>query len=410
MDARRRALRAGHGRGVPKLMSASLAALAMILAACSSSGGGGVTSPAAAAPTAGKSSAPAAPNSSPGGTGDAAATAQKALDAISKTSVAMTKPTQPVTPGTHKVAVIAVGLGTPGASDTAVQVQKAIKDIGWSAPPTYDGKFQPSVASGYIQTAVTNGAQGIVLVSVTPATVASSLQLAQQKKVPVVCILCGPPDTFKQFPGVIGIEPSPQKVGIAQAEYVIAKSSGNAKVWVYEDDEFPFTQSQTTAAISTLQNGCPGCQVHTVQMKAGDEQKPGIPVLAGVLASNPKGSIDYIIAPYDNAAAQFSTFLQQKGRTEIKVIGYAALPVFFDQIKAGSPPSAAATVSIPLPYMGYAAIDELAREFANKPTWNANELSVSLVTTENQSQYDPKAPWVAPGFDVASYFKKLWGK
>jgi DNA-binding LacI/PurR family transcriptional regulator len=145
-------------------------------------------------------------------------------------------------------------------------------------------------------------------------------------------------------------------------------------------------------------------------MKAGDEDQPGIPVLAGVIDAHPKGSINYIVAPYDNAAAQFSTFLQQQGRTEIGVVGYAALPVFFDQIEAGTLPGAQATVSIPLEYMGYAAVDEAARMLNGQPTWNANNLAVSLVTRANYKEYSASAPWVSPGFDVPSFFAKLWGK
>lgn len=370
-----------------------LAAVAGLAAACGSSG----------------SSPPS--SSSSASSGSAQVDAAKAdLAKILRTSVPMDEPAGPVDPGQHKVAVIAVGLATPGASDTSVYVQQAVKLAGWTAPPTYDGKFLPTTASGYIETAINAGDQAIILVSVTPSTVSSALQLAHSKNIPVVCILCGPPSTFSQFPGVVGVEPSPQNVGTAQADYVIAQSNGTAKVWVYEDAEFPFTQVQNETALSALKSQCPGCQVHVVQMKAGDEQVPGIPVLSGVLSANPKDTINYIIAPYDNAAAQFATLLQQRGRTEVGVLGYAALPVFFDQIKAGTPPGAQATVSIPLWYMGYSAVDEAARLLAGKPTWDASNLAVSLVTRSNYSQYSAAAPWVSPGFDVPSHFAKLWGK
>ncbi len=387
-----------HRRRRWLLAAAGTGAAVLLATACSSN-----SSASSASPGSGRSSAPA--TSSAG-----VAAANAALAAITRTSVPMDKPTTPVKPGSRKVAVIAVGLATPGASDTARLVQAAIKDAGWTAPPTYDGKFLPTTASGDIETAINQGDQAIVLVSVTPSTVASALQLAHSKNIPVVCILCGPPSTFSQFPGVVGVEPSPQKVGEAQADYVISKTKGTGKIWVYEDAEFPFTLVQNQTALATIKSLCPGCTTHVTQMKAGDEQQPGIPVLAGVLAANPKGSINWIIAPYDNAAAQFSTFLQQKGRTEIGVVGYAALPVFFDQIQAGTPPSAQATVSIPLPYMAYAAVDELARMLDHQPTWDANNLAVSLVTRDNYSQYPSSAPWVGPGFDVSGFFKKLWGK
>jgi ABC-type sugar transport system substrate-binding protein len=385
-------LRSRPGRRGWPAIAITVAALALFVTACGSSGSSS------------------SGGDSKSGSPSEVTTAKAELTKILRTAVPMAKPTAPVSPGQHKVAVIAVGLGTPGASNTAVYVQDAIKEIGWTAPPTYDGKFLPTTASSDIETAVNAGDQAIILVSVTPSTVSSALQLAHSKKIPVVCILCGPPSTFSQFPGVIGVEPSPQSVGAAQAEYVIANSGAKAKVWVYEDAEFPFTLQQNQAALSVLKNQCPSCQVHTVQMKAGDEDEPGIPVLAGVVDAHPKGTINYIIAPYDNAAAQFSKYLQQQGRTEIGVIGYAALPVFFDLIAAGSPPGAQATVSIPLEYMGYAAVDEAARMLAGQATWDANGLAVSLVTRANYKKYSPSAPWVSPGFDVPSFFAKLWRK
>ncbi len=330
--------------------------------------------------------------------------------ALQKTQVPEAKPTTPVTPGSHQVAVISVGQSTPGASNTALAVQAAISAIGWTAPATYDGQFSAATASGDMETAINNGAQALILISLTPSTVASALQLAASKDVAVVCILCGPPSTFAAYPGIVGVEPSPAAIGDAQADWVIVNSKGTAKVWVYEDNEFAETIAQTSAAISTLHSKCPKCQVHTAQTQAGDEQAPGIPVLAGVLAANPKGTINDIIAPYDGAAANFATFAAQDGRPEINFIGYAGLPDMFDEIAEGTPPGAKVTVSIPLPYMGWAAIDEAARLLNKQSTWNANNLGVALITRQNVNKFNATNPYVAPNFNFKSYFLKLWGK
>jgi ribose transport system substrate-binding protein len=289
-------------------------------------------------------------------------------------------------------------------------VQQAITAIGWTAPATYDGQFSASTASGDMETAINNGAQALILISITPSTVASALQLAQSKNVAVVCILCGPPSTFSAFPGIVGVEPSPANIGIAQADWVIVNSKGTAKVWVYEDQEFAETIAQTAAAEATIRTKCGGCQLHIAQTQAGDEQQPGIPVLAGVLAANPKGTINDIIAPYDGAAANFATFAAQDGRPEINFVGYAGLPDMFDEIAEGTPPGAKATVSIPLPYMGWSAIDEVARLLDQQPTWNANNLNVALITRQNVNQFNATNPYVNPTFNFKAMFLKLWGK
>jgi hypothetical protein len=300
----------------------------------------------------------------------------KTVTALQQTKVPEAKPTTDVTAGTHQVAVISVGQSTPGASNTALAVQQAITAIGWTAPATYDGQFSATTASGDMETAINNGAQALILISLTPSTVASAIQLAESKNVALICILCGPPSTFSAYPGMVGVEPSPTAIGAAQADWVIVNSKGRAKVWVYQDNEFAETIAQTAAAISTLHSKCPKCHVHTAQTQAGDEQAAGIPVLAGVLSANPKGTINDIIAPYDSAAADFATFAQQDGRPEINFIGYAGLPDMFDK----------------------------------KPTWNANNLGVALITRQNVNKFSAANPYVAPNFNFKAMFLKLWGK
>ena len=144
--------------------------------------------------------------------------------------------------------------------------------------------------------------------------------------------------------------------------------------------------------------------------ESGRRAGPGNPGTLRGARLSPGRLINVIIAPYDDAAANFATLLQQRGRTEINVVGYAALPDFFTQIKAGTPTGAKADVSIPLPYMSYAAVDELARALDQQPTWDANNLGVSLVTTANVSKYNASDPYTSPGFDPATFFGNLWGK
>jgi ABC-type sugar transport system substrate-binding protein len=334
------------------------------------------------------------------------------LAKLTKTNaVVMPKPTTPVAVGKHEVAVIAVGLAVPGANYTARYVQSAIKLAGWTAKPTYDGQFQPAVASGQIQDAINSGVDGIILISFDPATISAALAQANEKNVPVICILCGPPSVIAKFPGVTGIEPSPTLTGRAQALYALHAGGPKADIWVYEDKEFPFTVVQTAVAIKELRNRCKACKVHVVQMTAAQSAEPGLPILAGVLARyRQKGSIDVIIAPWDGPAAGFATLLQQRGRTEVSVVGYAGLAEFVSQIKAGFPKPAKATVAIPLPYAGYSAVDQLARRFANQPVWNGQSLGVSLITTENYKRLYSKSVWTSPGFDPAAFFAKLWKK
>lgn len=391
-------------RPFPKLMSTAVLTAACLLAvACGSSGGGsGSASP--------NTSASSTSGSLTAGSSAGLATATALYDAGLKTTATFTGPTSSVKVSPEKVAVISVGQATVGASTTAIYVQQAIKAIGWTSPATFDGKFSATVASGLIEQAVNSGYKALDLIAITPSTVASAVNYAASKNIPIACILCGPHPSQGVNASIISIEPSPTALGSMQAAYPIVDSKGKATVLIYADNEFAFTAVQIATAVSYLKKNCPDCKVIEKQMTATQQLVPGIPILSSVLSQYPKGMINYLIAPYDSAAQPFVELLHQDGRDEIKVIGYSATPNYADLIGAGNPPGAAADIPIPLPYMAWSSVDLLARALVKQPLWDASEMPVGLLTKANFSQYPKGSQFLAPAGDFRTKFLGLWGK
>lgn len=382
----------------PRLVPAAVLAAACILAtACGSSSGGGSGS-----------SSPATSGSSASSAGLATATAL--YDTGLKTTATFPGPTGNVKVNPEKVAVISVGQATVGASTTAIYVQQAIKGIGWTAPPTFDGKFSATVASGLIEQAVNSGYKALVLIAITPSTVASAVNEAAAKKIPIVCILCGPSPSTGVNASIINVEPSPTATGSMQAAYPIVNSKGKATVLIYADNEFAFTAVQIATAVSYLHTNCPECTVIEKQMTATQQLVPGIPILSSVLSQHPKNTINYLIAPYDSAAQPFVQLTHQDGRDEIQVIGYSATPNYATLIGAGNPPGAAADITIPLPYMAWSSIDLLARALAHQSLWNASQMPVGLLTKANYAKYPANSQFIAPAGNFRTMFQGLWGK
>jgi ABC-type sugar transport system substrate-binding protein len=386
-------------------MLAILALVTLLAAACGSSG----------------SSSPATSSSASTGSGSAAAAAglakAKALLAsvASPGSIKFPGPSTAVKPGVHKVAVIAAGLGNPGASTLAPYITAAIKAIGWSAPPVYDGKFTVSVEAQDIEDALNGGAQALFLISITPSAVQSALAPALSKKMPVLCLNCGAPTDAGQLPGVTDVEDSTTLSGELQAAYVTVQSGGRGKVAVFNDPEYPNVTDRFNAAVAAFKVYCPDCTVTKVNMTLAEATAPGVPSFVGFMTSHPKGTVGYVIAPYDAASALWSTAAAQAGRTEIKFVGYAALPPFYSYIGAGSPVGAAASVVIPVPYYGWAGVDLAARLFDGMPTWSAIDLPDTLVTKSNASYFAAfsKANGGVAGFTPTNFeasFEKLWGR
>jgi ribose transport system substrate-binding protein len=332
--------------------------------------------------------------------------AQAAVQALSRQNVPFPFPTTSVRPGRHHIAIVAAGLAAFGTETLSTYLQQAVQAVGWTAPPTYDGQFLPTVQSGLIEQAVQNGAQALILEAINPNAVSNAIALANSKKIPIVCINCGPL-TPK---GMINVEMSPQKTGTAQADYVIAQSNGTAKVWVYDDMEFAESALQIKTAVGVLQAKCPGCQVHEVQMLTANVRQPGIPVFSSVLSANPTGSIDWVLTYSDTAALPFATLAQQEGRTEIKFIGFQAAPTYVAAMAAGNPAGAQASIAIPIPFFAYAAMDELARTFRGQQLWRASQLPVGIIDKSDLSRFDLSQPFIRPGFNFIARFEKLWGR
>jgi ABC-type sugar transport system substrate-binding protein len=388
-------------RPLPKLMSAAvLAGACLLAAACGSSGS---TSPS----TSGSSRAG---SSGSGSSASGLAAATALYNTGLKTTATFPGPTSSVKVNPEKVAVISVGQATVGASTTAIYVQQAIKAIGWTSPATFDGKFSATVASGLIEQAVNSGYKALVLIAITPSTVASAVNEAASKGIPIACILCGPDPSQGVNASIINVEPSPTALGSMQAAYPIVNGKGKGTILIYADNEFAFTAVQIATAESYLKKNCPDCKVIDKQMTATEQLVPGIPILSSVLSQHPKGTIQYLIAPYDSAAQPFVELLHQDGRDEIQVIGYSATPNFADLIGAGNPPGAAADIPIPLPYMGWSSIDLLARALAKQSLWDASEMPVGLLTKANFSDYPKDSQFLAPAGNFRTKFLSLWGK
>jgi ABC-type sugar transport system substrate-binding protein len=397
-------------RPFPRFVSAaSLAATVaacVVLAACGSSGGNSASSGATSGTSTSGSSGSSSGTSSAASAGLAAATAL--YNTGLKTTATFPGPTTSVPVKSEKVAVISVGQATVGASTTAVYVQEAIKGIGWTAPATFDGKFSATVASGLIEQAVNSGYNALVLIAITPSTVASAVNQAAAKNIPIACILCGPNPDQGVNAKIINVEPSPTALGQMQATYPIVNGQGKGTTLIYADDEFAFTAVQINAAIAYLKTNCPGCTVIEKNMTSESMLTPGIPVLSSVLSQHPKGTINYLIAPYDSAAQPFVELTHQDGRDEIQVIGYSATPNFAKLIGAGNPPGAAADIPIPLPYMAWSSIDLLARALVNQPQWDASNMPVGLLTKANYSDYPADSQFLQPAGDWRAKFQSLW--
>lgn len=331
--------------------------------------------------------------------------AKAAVAEHTKTSgVEFPQPSEEFDPGTGKVAVISCGQAGINCKQGSDDVRAAAKAMGWESSPVFDGEFAPAKQAGYVQQAIREGYDAIVLVSIDANSIKAALDEAKAKDIPVSCVMC----TNAGVGDVIDVTTNGKADGEAIADFITADSDGKAKLLAYDDKSFPIVRARVDAMNARLAEVCPDCEVEEATIATTDLTKPGPPTWTAALAKYPQGSIDYVMSPYDPFAIPFSKTAEQRGRTDLKIGGYDASPDFVSLIKTGDGP-AAVTTAAPFPYAAWGALDQVARVKAGKETWESTTLPVALVTKDNAAEFDD-AFFSPDDFDYQGLFKRLWGK
>ena len=265
-----------------------------------------------------------------------------------------------VQPG-KQVVVVTCGSQGIGCVRAAAGAAEAGKQLGWNVR-TVDGKSDPSVWNSAIQDAVAAKVDGIVLDAVPPALVQNALAKAKAAGIPLVSVFNPVPED----PGSVFdyVRPDHAEQGQLMADWVTADSGGEANVLVIRAPEFPELLERHEAFTQELSSACPDCKVAgTVDMTLATMAQRLPQAVISALQRNP--NIDYIVAPIDSAATFVSEGVRSAGKTnKVKVSGYEGDPDAVARVRDGD--VQAATIADPPEWMGWQAMDALARAFAGQ--------------------------------------------
>ena len=313
------------------------------------------------------------------------------------------QPEEPFDPGTGRVAVISCGNAGINCLQGSKDAQAAAKAMGWEPSPIFDGEFAPTKQAGFVQQAVQEGYDAIILVSIDANSIKAAVDAAAAKDIPISCVMCVNPD----FEGkVVDVSTG----GVAEGEAIGTWAAANVedgKIIAFDDKSFPIVAERRSNALAKVNEYCPDCEVEEMDFPTTDLSKAGQPTFTAALNANPPGSLDIVMAPYDPAAIPFSKAAEQQGRDDFKMSGYDASPDYLELIKTGAG-GAAATTAVPFPYSSWGAMDQVARIKAGKEPWESNLLPSVLVTADNADEFG-KFGFLTPDFDFKAMFEEQWG-
>lgn len=399
------------------LVVMALVAAAFALSACggsdSSTSGSGETSEAetgSEAPAAGEEAGgeEEATGGEEGEGGDVAAEVEASLKA---TPTKYEGPTEPVKPPAKplKVALIACDDALRGCVTPLEAAEEAVKKLGWTTT-SYDGKSDPNVQNQAFLNAVASGAEAIIETSMNPNLIQQGLEAAKKANIPVISASAGysEPNPTLKFPGKISpifdVSQDVPAEGAQVANWIINDSGGSGGVLLVSDPAYTLPTVFIENTRKRLEEACSGCTVESINISGTQLASTGPTQLVGKLKSNP--DLEYVVAPYDPAAAAFVPALAQAGLTDIKMCSELGLQENLKFIREEQ--IQACDAAWDNRYMGYATVDQLLRYLAKKEPFKPLGENVPYVLLEESNLPEEGEDWTAE-FPYVEKFLELWG-
>jgi ABC-type sugar transport system substrate-binding protein len=296
--------------------------------------------------------------------------------------------------------LVFISCGAAACQTQGKIVAQAAAKLGWSSTTIATDGSPQQIQNGF-NTALRDGADGIILNASTRAAIAKQLQTAQAKKVAFV----GCCSTEKVGPDYLYNTGTPQqntRIGNYLASLIASDSGGKANTLYVDIPAFTILGSLGTSLQQQYAKYCPGCGFAKIGIplpRLADSSN----LIVSYLRSHP--DVNYVaLSVTDALGTGLPAALKAAGLTKVKIVGQGGDPTAYQAVAQGQ-----ILGLVPFDYynVDYQMVDALARHFAGAkvqqsppPLW--------LVTKDNvPSDYTKIFPDVE-NFD--SQFMQLWGK
>lgn len=285
-------------------------------------------------------------------------------------------------------------------------VEEAAKAIGWTSR-VIDGQGDQAGISAAFGQALALKPAGIVVGGFDPNSIKAQIAQANAANIPIVGWHAlsdpGPSTDPKLFSNVTTPVSDVAKIS---AEWIIAKSNGEAGVVVFTDNSIPFAAGKATMLETELKK-CSSVKVLQVENIPIPDAGTRTPQEFSSLVSKLGAGWNYSVAIndlyFDNAATPLRAAGKDGAGAPFNVGAGDGSAAAFQRI--ASKQFQAATVPEPLNQEGWQIIDEFNRAF-NKAAASGYVPAVHVTDVSNvgtSTAWDP-----ANGYQDA--YKKIWGK
>ncbi|MCX5015449.1 substrate-binding domain-containing protein [Streptomyces sp. NBC_00555] len=334
------------------------------------------------------------------------AKAKAAVQQAENTDTAWHDPTSgPAAVSGKTIVYVAQTMTNPGVAGVAKGVEAAAKAIGWQVR-VIDGEGTPAGIQAALSQAITLKPAGIVIGGFDPQLTAQQMARAEAAHIPVIGWHAvgspGPSENPRLF---TNITTKVEDVARISADWIIARSDGDAGVVLFTDDSIPFAKNKADLIQRELA-ACSGVRLLSYENIPIPDASSRTPQAVSSLLSRFQDKWTYSVAINDLYFADAAPALRAAGKPgsgpPFNIGAGDGDPSAFQRIN--SKQFQAATVPEPLSQQGWQIIDEFNRAFAGRPA-SGYVAPVHIATAENSHG---ATSWDPSGYREA--YRKIWGK
>ncbi|MEQ8346409.1 MAG: substrate-binding domain-containing protein [Sneathiellaceae bacterium] len=276
--------------------------------------------------------------------------------------------------------------------------EAAAAAIGWKTIPI-DSKGDPAVTQKGVEAAINRDVACVLTLGSPARDIRAQIARGKEKGISFVT---GFADDAREFGGDSAFGLDQATAGALLAAYVVANGGGN--VVVFNAPAFPqlAVRLQGFKDYIAAHAGDQAKVLEEIEFNVGAGAPDLITKMQAVLTRHPKDSIQWVIAPYDEAVVPLLATARQRDRTGIRGLGFDGQPVALESIAKDG--GQAATISWGLEWVSWAGIDECNRAMNKAETGVNTDFPIQLTDRSNAvpgKRYDP-------GLDFKAKYKAMW--
>lgn len=307
--------------------------------------------------------------------------------------------TSPPVAADASVAIVPCPLVLAVCQALAQDATAAAQALGWETIMV-DSMGDPAATQRAVDAAINRDVSCVLNLASPARDIRAQIQRGKEKG---VVFVAGFADDPTEYGGDVGYGLDQTAAGELLAAYVVA--NGGGKVIAFTDPAFPQLAVRVNGFKDYIAKNGGGAEIlEEVQFSVAGGAQDLITKMQAVLTRHPKGSFDWIVAPYDEALVPLLATARQRDRSEIKGLGFDGAEVALQSIKDGT--GHAATINWGLEWVAWAGIDECNRAINGSEVGVNTDFPIQLTHSENAApgeRYDP-------GYDFKAKFLSLWNK